>query len=260
MQYTKSLLLFDDSNNIVKDRANKITYTKVGSPVLTTENAKFKYAMKTTTNQYLKSNQQIMFGDQDFTAEMFVAWHSLNTNFQLCWTAGFDNTTNNRIEFGKSTGTNEFLYGHSYNYSVKGLSVNKIYHIAYCYNFANKQLIFYVDGKKLATLNYTVPQVNRWMYIGVDCNAFNVPTNLNISEFRLSLGINRYPTEFTPPTQQFVYGPYAEFPKTITGTYDRSPNGLKYSYRVRFEQGPYTETSNVVNYVTEHKRRQPWAA
>ena len=46
----------------------------------------------------------------------------------------------------------------------------------------------------------------------------------------------------------------------IMGVYDKSPSGLKYNYRVRFEQGDLSLTSNVVNYVTEHKRRQPWAA
>lgn len=50
-------------------------------------------------------------------------------------------------------------------------------------------------------------------------------------------------------------------PLPITGTYDKSPTGLVYKYRVSFPDiTTITTSSNVVNYVTEHKRRQPWAA
>ena len=41
---------------------------------------------------------------------------------------------------------------------------------------------------------------------------------------------------------------FVQFPSNLDGTYTTAPNKLKYYY------------SNVVNYVTEHKRRQPWAA
>ena len=44
-------------------------------------------------------------------------------------------------------------------------------------------------------------------------------------------------------------------PSNITGTYTTAPNKIKYFYKVTFNK-----SSNVVNYVTEHKRRQPWAA
>ena len=53
-----------------------------------------------------------------------------------------------------------------------------------------------------------------------------------------------------------VDGLAVSFPSDIKGTYDKSPNGLKYQYKVSFIQtDQITETSNVVNYEACQKLR-----
>ena len=67
-----------------------------------------------------------------------------------------------------------------------------------------------------------------------------------------SANLNTTASANAKPTTFKVDGLAVEFPSDIKGTYDKSPNGLKYQYKVSFIQtDQITETSNVVNYVTE---------
>ena len=270
MQYTKFLLHFNDSSNPWKDEVKGSSWTASGSPSLTTTNAKFGSALNIDNGYtHLISNNTVAFDKTDFTIDF---WYKSNNTRNWANIIGFGT---NKTYVNYCTGfclevenANQLIYsvkrsGDGPNYIFTSGDLTKLHHIAMVYSYSTKTLKWYIDGVLKNTNTVIDPMIgNCYFYIGEDLlNGGQEANNACvIDEFRVST-CQRWTSDFTPPTSPYIMSlAIAEFPSTRFGTYDKSPNGLKYKYRVRFEQGPYTETSNVVNYVTEHKRRQPWAA
>ena len=265
MRYIKTLLHFDDSNNVLKDECSNITWKTSGTNNVNIGNAKFGKALQFTGNNYIYTDD-IVIGGQDFTIDF---WGYMSTSAKhYARFVDFNNKNWNRrsecLWFGRQGSTNSLFYETSRNetqnlYVISNTNTifNSLHHYAIVYTQSNKTHKVYIDGKEVFNLSWDFPRISRRLLIGYS----NMPSSGDgclvgtMDEFRISDGIARYTSNFTPPTQQFIYGPYAEFPNPISGTYDKSPNGLKYNYRVRFEQGPWTETSNVVNYETCQKLR-----
>ena len=262
MQYTKALLHFDKTNNLAWD---EITSNEYETPKIGYQPGDAKFGI---SGIKVAANCDGVLSKTTFNI------------FQKDWTLEYWGTGGSSVHFYRKdlgyangrgglflieTGIGGCFYGNPNNGTYSGNYISNCIirnptswtHRAIVYNASNSTVSFYENGILKRTAN-TQPCANTGyiFHTGLTTNG----TYGSLDEFRLSIGIQRYTANFTPPTQQFIYGPYAEFPSNLDGTYTTAPNKLKYYYKVYFEQGPYTQTSNVVNYVTEHKRRQPWAA
>ena len=255
MQYTKSLLHFDKTNDLTWDeiRSNEFetptspAYYQAGEAKFGTSGLKVAVAnaagivSKTTFNIFQK----------DWTLEYWTKGGGSVHFYRK--DLGYGNGRGGLFLF--ETGNGGCYYGNPNNGTYSGNYISNIItrnpsnwtHHAIVYNASNSTVSFYENGILKRSASTQACANTGYIYsIGSGTNSVAG----SIDEFRLSIGIMRYTSNFTPQTQQHIYGPYAQFPDTRFGTYDKSPNGLKYKYRVRFEQGPYTQTSNVVNYET----------
>ena len=262
MQYTKILCHFDDPNNIGKNECGNNHFSISETLGLTNTNAKFGSALNLTgalkQGLYMKN---FPLGGESFTID-FWAFMSGGGNYYAPL-------------FSSYNSENRFMCLERYIWDMNGYqttgwsysSNNVLNHWAICYNHTTKKIMLYKNGILQNTSNSVIftTQANYHLSIGAvnwgsgkindpvpDSNGISPRNSLEgrIDEFRYSKGICRWTSNFTPPTQQYIYGPYAEFPSNYSGEYITAPNKLKYYYKVYFEQGPYTQTSNVVNYET----------
>ena len=265
MQYTKILLHFNDSSNPWKDEAGNEWITS-GSPTIQTTDAKFGSALRINNNYscFIRNKNTIRFGDGDFTIDF---WHKsyyvrqwgdlFAVTTRLDFANEGDNPTLFDVQMSSYSGNIQIHRPENNQQNVLQVNVNpsQLHHYAIVYNSSLKTLSVYVDGVLNRSGSFTVRPIDAYFCIGNDMSNSTENNNAALfDEFRYST-CQRWTSNFTPPAQQYIYGPYAQFPDTRFGTYDKSPNGLKYRYRVRFEQGPYTTTSNVVNYETCQKLR-----
>ena len=272
MQYTKSLLHFRNPNDLFFDEVpNSGTYTKnypnIGTVSQVTNGQKYGYGVQIANipSYIYKQNVYRIYktcsiGGEDFTAECWLKSGNTIVFADIYPQEASDDVKSNSYWSGIVNRNWLGIYnGYNHPFWWQGTFLsneNNDKHLAFVYDNTAKTITTYLNGVKKQTITNFGLNKNPNAQIG-----FILPQGgtFIINEFRWS-NIKRYTDSFTPSTQPFVYGPYVTIPKSIMGEYDKSPNGLKYKYRIRFEQGTITETSNVVNYVTEHKRRQPWAA
>ena len=258
MNNTIALLHFDDPNNIVKDEVSKNKWNIIGSGLsINSTNAKFGNALQFNgTESYLQLQGGITLGGGDFTIDWWGVGKG-NYNRNSGWWRFFDfnmnkNSESCRVFAGVYAGQSQQMFFNINNTSSSSSSCNlsALHHYALTYNWNLKQYKTYIDGVLKGTFNATLPK-STFTYTLIGMSNHTVDSYLlgTIDEFRVSDCI-RWTSNFTPPTQQYIYGPYAEFPSNLDGTYTTAPNKLKYYYKVKFEQGPYTQTSNVVNYET----------
>ena len=260
MQYTKSLLHFDKTNDLTWDEIRSNEFETPESPAYyQAGEAKFGTSglkVAVTNAASIRSKTTFNIFQKDWTLEY--------------WTKGGGSVHFYRKDLGYGsgrgglflfeTGNGGCYYGNPNNGTYSGSYISNVVtrnpsnwtHHAIVYNASNSTVSFYENGTLKRSVS-TQPCANTGYVYSIGSGTNSVAGS--IDEFRLSIGIMRYTNNFTPQTQQHIYGPYAEFPSNLDGTYTTAPNKLKYYYKVKFEQGPYTQTSNVVNYETCQKLR-----
>lgn len=207
--YTKLLCHFDGN---VTDRSGK-TVTNNNVTFSTTEkkfgtgSAVFNPSNSSLT---LADSDDWFFGSGDFTIDLWAKWSTLGhscfaqqsdatAGYVLKWTFYFDNSAK-QLKFGGHNPSSTIVNWVSGSFNP---SVGTWYHLAVVKSGTTFRL--FVNGTQIAsaTSSVQVPQVSSLLYIG---RPYDTPFgtvvshNGNIDEFRLSKGIARWTSNFTPPT------------------------------------------------------------
>lgn len=147
------------------------------------------------------------FGTGDFTVEGWFYWNSIANGGLFHVYPGTPPGTTNGTAVGFD-GTQFQIYTGGTNNSQGGsVSIGTWYHVAYVKS--NGSVSLYVNGVKQGvsradTTNYGGNGVNVGLYYS---NGFTFPGY--IDDFRVTIGVARYTSDFTPPTTQFPdTGPY----------------------------------------------------
>jgi hypothetical protein len=219
--YTKLLLHFDGTNgstNII-DECN---HTILDGGSISTTSYKFGGSSAYFNgNSYFRilSSPDFDFGRDDFTID---AWVKLNTLNQTCFfynrnirRAGHNNDISLKFEPTKGliaeisvNGTDQFLYQNN----ISGWDTFNWHHIALVRSGNIMKL--YLDGTEVSNRIFTdsFVSIDRQVYIG--CQYYDASSetqyylNGYIDELRISKGIARWITNFTPPSSQYInYSP-----------------------------------------------------
>ena len=156
------------------------------------------------------------FGSENFTIDFWVRWNSLPASGNIQEFLGHRTDFNNDVDFriwndsgtyrlgiiGKSGGIDYInLQG------AASLSINTWYHIAFVRSGSNTTI--YLDGTSIATVSssYTYADYTGLLYIADHPDhLFNVNKEFNgwLDELRISKGIARWTSDFTPTTEAYT--------------------------------------------------------
>jgi len=229
--YTKSLLHFDgqnDSTNIV-DESGK-TWTASGNAKISTDRYEFggSSAYFDGNGSYISTpdNPDLNFGSEDFTIDFWInAAAPAQSNGSVIFTKVINATQYSPISIGMSPGTyNVNLYmsstGSSWNLAnniaIGTLTQNVWTHIAI--SRSGSTIYTFVNGVPGNTVDVTGASLMSNMSTVLVGSGNYSATNFvgNIDELRISKGIARWTTGFTPPTQE--YAPVITPTPTMTPT------------------------------------------
>jgi len=206
-----SLLLHMDGSNgsttITDSSSNSVSVTAYGNAQLSTTEKKFG-----TASAYFDGNSdELRFTapalNGDFTAEAFIYPESQVQNYPICFGPILDNNTvNNKIllSYDHLEYPNKFSLrvGNNFVQTSSTIAVGQFYHVAVVRSGSSVSL--FVDGVLAGSQTYSGTSQSRTEYIGG-----NFVQNTNggfkgyIDEFRLTNGVARYTSNFTPPTAAF---------------------------------------------------------
>jgi hypothetical protein len=139
----------------------------------------------------------IQFGSSDFTIDFWIYPNNLTAPFPFTERSG----GNVNLQGGVNSGLSLYYNSVSYSFSAGTPSLSQWSHVAFVRNGNN--LDGYLNGHKgtTATISGSMNTTGIGFIIGHD-NATNYYAGY-IDEFRISKGIARWTTDFTPPS-----GPY----------------------------------------------------
>jgi len=216
-EYTKLLLHFNgiDESTTFKDEIGK-TVTPVGTAQLDTAQKKFGTAsgLLDGDSDYLTvpDSDDWYFGTGDFTIDTWVRFNALPTAGNRCCICSQFAYINTYWDFSiyNDSGTYQLVFGHILSGSVtinliKTLDpqpeLNTWYHLAIVRHGNNWH--FFQDGQQIGTTgtdDSSVTDFSEVLQIGkLNTNFFNGW----IDEFRISKGIARWTSNFTPPTNEY---------------------------------------------------------
>ena len=207
-----SLLLHMDGSNgsttITDSSSNSVSVTAYGNAQLSTTEKKFG-----TASAYFDGNSdELRFAapalNGDFTAEAFIYPENQVENYPICFGPILDNNnTNNRIllSYDHLNYPNKFSVRVGYNFiqTSSTIATGQFYHVAVVRSGSSVSL--FVDGVLAGSQTYSGTSQSRTEYMGD-----NFVANLHggfkgyIDEFRLTNGVARYTSNFTPPTAAFL--------------------------------------------------------
>lgn len=212
-RFTCLLLHFNES--VSKDECNnKLSVS--GSLSLSESNAKFNKACYFNGSSFLKLTNGITLGGQDFTTD-FWAYPIKNTDNNNPWRRFFSFSEGAGDSMGVGQGFHIDLNNNNNTLRfdlVKGTNMSMTYldqlaHYAIVYNYNLKEAKAYINGICQMTIeNVDLPRIKFPIaYIGqYNGNNGNYYFHGYISEFRISDGIMRWTSDFTPPDS-----PYGNF-------------------------------------------------
>ena len=208
-----SLLLHgnaDGSGNILDSSPSPKTITKFGNaastipPSYPNGNSAFGNALSFDGNgDYLQSaSADFGFGLQDFTIEI---WFYINTlqspNNRLIFFS--DNKSNIDLS-GSGINSGKIVYydGTSYPTSGSALALGQWHHVAVTRSATNGRI--FINGQQLAsfTSSFNYGTTSRQLFIGAT-NSGVESFNGYIDDLRITKGVARYTSNFTPPTAPF---------------------------------------------------------
>ncbi|MFA5049122.1 MAG: LamG-like jellyroll fold domain-containing protein [Patescibacteria group bacterium] len=220
--YTKLMLHMDGADGSTTFTDSSLfpkTVTKYGTAQIDTAQSKFGGAsgLFDGNSDYLTipDSDDWYFGTGDFTIDFWVRTITLTLNQNIIGQRTTADTENLWfIRILPTTGKLRFIgrYGnvdHAYIETVPGLSINTWYHIAVVR--ASGTCKIYIDGVNDDTVTSNDasnwPNVSTNLSIGIAYNSFFEGLSGWLDEFRISKGIARWTSNFTPPTS--AYDSYA---------------------------------------------------
>ena len=222
MQYTKALLHFTDEFNPLRDKCGN-TWISNKIPVLTANNIKFNKGLLLSNGQYLKLSN-ITLGGKDFTVDFWC--YIGNSTYRYADILSIWSGDKNRPKANDCIGINRYETSNKiYLYSLKNRThvsgspvispdniqvIDSLIHIAMIYQHSISKLKFYINGTYIGASNVSIEQqIYDNFCIGWDGSSY-YPYSANyywligtIDEFRLSDGIARWTSNFTPPNTQY---------------------------------------------------------
>lgn len=150
------------------------------------------------------------FKDGDFTIEL---WMNMNTPIEvqtpIGWrSSGGATNTNWLLQYNFYTSGLEFWASNGSAYIVNGfgdqtLSAGQWYHVAVTRN--GSTFTMWIDGSSVATATSsdTIASTSRPLYIGYDPGGGANAMDGYLQDVRITKGLARYTTSFTPPTAEF---------------------------------------------------------
>jgi len=228
--YTKLLLHCDgtnDSTTIVDDSGTSKSCSTGGNAKLKTSEKKFG-----TASCYFDGNadyiqiadhDDLHFAHADFTMDFWVKFTALNIRQTIwCQEEAINNVCDLMME---STNKLRFFVYHPFGYaahfyssSALSVSTGNWYHIAIARS--GSTCYMFLDGTSLGvdtvTAFGTISNIPAVAKIGFDVTQYGASLNGYVDEFRLSKGIARWTSSFTPPTEAYSSGSASTFkPKII---------------------------------------------
>jgi hypothetical protein len=210
LQATRFHLATNTANTVDKSQSTRLTLG--GNAAAST--AQYKYSTHSIafdgTGDYLEipySDEIMRWWDTDYTMEYWIRANAFGqtgegkTNFM---THGTLNSTTDYWSMGptNSGGIKWFWWSGTTNefFTSTAITLNTWHHLAFVYDKSTTTAKIYIDGTlEASTTVSTTPQVNSSypLYIGHGANA---AFNGYIEDFRISKGLARYSTNFTPPS------------------------------------------------------------
>ena len=206
-------MLLNFTNAGIYDATSKNDLETVGNAQISTTQSKFggssMYFDGTGDWLAIPFSQNIVFGSGDFTCEFWVYFNTVSARQEI-------------VFFGNSAGTNvpllvelntafkiRFLIqtsgGQIFVDSAATPTVNTWTHVA-CVRYGSTAYLF-VNGVSQGSIspgtNALVSQTTP-MYIGIQTDLASGPLNGYIDDLRITKGIARYTSNFTPPTTAFL--------------------------------------------------------
>ncbi len=196
------------------------TVTPAGNAQISTTQSKFGGASMyfDGSGDYLSipSSNSFNFGSGDFTVEFWIYFNNLSgfkniinkrsntSSFQWIWFSTFDNSL---VVYITSNGSSWDIAS-NLNFGI--VTTGQWYHIALVRN--GTEIACYVNGTKSANTATTSSSINfgsENLLVGGDVSLYQ--TNGYIDDLRITKGVARYTSNFTPPT--------AQLPGAETGTF-----------------------------------------
>ena len=216
----KSLLHFNNSNNLTKDEGKELTWQVNGATADT--NGKFGSAIDLTSGKRLVANKKwYIIQTGDFTVDFWVNVHSntssgrfistrtrsrdldavefyISTSLNICPQIGFMGSSD--WDFGEGTG-------------VGSISLGKWHHIAVVRH--NDDFYFFVDGKTIWNKSHSGSLYVSSNNNNITLGGYYSQASVSLDEFRIS---NKalWTSDFTPPTHEDSLNKYIFIDKNNT--------------------------------------------
>ena len=203
----------DGSQNFVDNSLQAHSVTAKGSARISTAQSKFGGAsgLFGGAGDYLSlaDSADWAFGTGSWTVDFWVRFNSV-AGEQVFFSQGTDGNHYCSMEFVSGTGLTIFDYNGGWNYKFRSSwspSINTWYHLAFERD-GNTPRIF-IDGvAQTVTEDTTVSGKTLTDYasalrIGIVYDGVNYPLKGWLDEFRVSKGIARWTSNFTPPTAPY---------------------------------------------------------
>jgi len=207
---TSLLMHFNGTNGsttMTDNSKNNFAVTVVGNAQLSTVQSKFggSSLLLDGTGDYLTlpSNSQFAFGTGNFTIECwiyFAAGSSYREIFSCRATDSVAVSTNGSLGINPNNGifwyTNTFIINYNTN-----IPTNQWVHVTVCRNGSSIKI--FVNGTEVGSATNSDNLTSNLATIGANANGTE-PFNGYIDELRITNGIARYTSNFTPSTTQFL--------------------------------------------------------
>jgi hypothetical protein len=211
---TNTQLLTNFTNAGILDATSKNNLETVGNAQISTTQSKFGGSSMyfDGTGDWLlgPASQNLALGTGDFTVEawIYVTTFTTTTGFQAIFSNRNSTTTQASFDFGIRN-SDKYLYFYNRNtdvstFSTAGLSgVNTWIHVAIAR--VGSTITFYINGTASGTVSVSTNSFgsNNVIYVGSNFNATPDIFNGYIDDLRVTKGVARYTTGFTPPTAAF---------------------------------------------------------
>ena len=200
----KVLLHFNDT--VLKDECNNV-WLNQGTSLLSDTVARFDKSLYLNGSSYIKMQNSIELGGQDFTIDGWTYMDSSTSSWGMVFALYPDTTSNGtgRFFFGRNDTNNSFAIGlDGSSDSINFNPVSSLFHFAVVYNHNETKLKVYINGYCITTLNKTVNRLQRYLSLGASVNnGGNWYYKGYLDEFRILDGVALYKENFLPPSKQY---------------------------------------------------------
>lgn len=175
------------------DETEKIHWLKIGSPTITTANARFSKALQVDANNKLYSRETITFGGQDFTIDIWF-WHNNGNSNPVSILQCGSYVSINQYRYYWAQKLIQSLQFNGTEILTQGTdTANQILHLEVGYNSGTCYL--FVNGILAKTVAPTISRAARTITFG--------GATCSISSFRILDGVCLHTENFQPPSAPY---------------------------------------------------------